>query len=84
MIQIRRAAIAVPMLVVLALPAAVSAALPGQSVTAFPMAAGAAPFGVTAGPRGEWVSLNTRIGLFDHQNHLTTYPIPTPIRSRAG
>lgn len=87
MAQIRRGAILAPLLLALALPGAAMAAPPHRvaarglsadaSITAFPMAAGAAPFGVTAGPRGEWVSLNTRVGLFDHQNHLTTYPIPT-------
>ena len=41
------------------------------------MADGAAPFGVTAGPRGEYVSLNTSIGRFDHRGNLTTIPIPS-------
>ena len=54
------------------------------SVTAFPMADGAAPFGVTAGPRGEYVSLNTSVGRFDHHDNLTTYPIPSADPSRAG
>ena len=47
------------------------------------MADGAAPFGVTAGPRGEYVSLNTSIGRFDHQGNLTTIPIPSD-HPRAG
>ena len=48
-------------------------------VTAFAMAAGTLPFGITAGPIGsEWVSLNTGIGRIDHDGALTTYSIPTP------
>ncbi len=87
MIQLRHRAVLVTLLVTLALPAAVSAAVPRhapgpnghdqRTVTAFPMAAGAAPFGVTEGPGGEYVSLNTAVGRFDRHDNLTTYQIPS-------
>ncbi len=84
MVQVRRGAILLPLLVAVALPAGVAAGPPrhglaathdARSVTAFPMADGAAPFGVTAGPRGEYVSLNTNIGSFDNHDNLATTPI---------
>ncbi len=86
MVQVRRGAILVPLLIALAVPAAVTAAPPRhaastvgdhRSVTAFPMADGALPFGVTAGPKGEYVSLNTSVGWFDHAGNLTTIKIPS-------
>lgn len=87
MAQVRRGAILAPLLVALVLPAAVSAAPPrhvttsmvhdDRTVTAFPVGDGSSPFGVTAGPHGEYVSLNTAIGRFDHDGNLTTYQIPT-------
>ena len=62
MIQARRLLILAPLVAALALPAATVAAAPRhakastntaqRTVTSFPMADGAAPFGVTAGPRG--------------------------------
>ena len=86
MIQVRRVAILSSLLVTLVLPAAVTAAPPRhalaagnhdqRTVTAFQMADGTAPFGVTAGPRGEYVSLSTAIGRFDNHDNLTTTPIP--------
>ena len=86
MVQVRRGAILASVLVALVLPAAVSAAPPRhamtanspdqRTVTAFPQADGAVPFGVTAGPRGEYVSLNTAVGRFDNHGNLTTTPIP--------
>ena len=86
MVQVRRGAILMPLLIALAIPAAVTAAPPRhaastvgdhRAVTEFPMADGAVPFGVTAGPRGEYVSLNSSIGRFDHRGNLTTIPIPS-------
>ncbi len=87
MAQIRPGAILAPLLIALVLPAAVSAAPPrhtttssahdDRTVTAFPLADGSSPFGVTAGPHGEYVSLNTAIGRFDHNGNLTTYQIPS-------
>jgi len=77
MFQSRRAAVGSVLLIAFALPAAVTAAPPHVTVTAFAMAADALPFGVTAGPRGEWVSLDTRIGRFDEAGHLTTESIPS-------
>ena len=42
------------------------------------MADGAVPFGVTAGPGGEYVSLNTAVGReYDNHDNLKTYPIPS-------
>ena len=68
MFQVRRGAIILPLLVAFVLPAPAAAAAPRhapastqRSVTAFPMADGALPFGVTAGPHGEYVSLNTAV-----------------------
>jgi virginiamycin B lyase len=85
--QLKSGAVLAPLLVALVLPGAVAAAPPRhataahvhdeRTVTAFPMAVGAAPFGVTAGPRGEFVSLNTSIGRFDRHDILTTFPIPS-------
>ncbi len=85
MIQVRRAAILCSLLVTLVLPAAVTAAPPRhalaanspdqRTVTAFPMADGATPFGVTAGPGGEYVSLNTAVGRFDRAGGLTVFPL---------
>jgi virginiamycin B lyase len=86
MAQIKRGAVLIPVLITLALPAAVTAAPPRnaastvgdhRAVTEFPTADGTAPFGVTAGPRGEYVSLNSSIGRFDHRGNLTTIPIPS-------
>ena len=86
MVQLKRGAILMPLLIALAVPAAVTAAPPRhaastvgdhRAVTEYPMADGAVPFGVTAGPRGEYVSLNTSIGRFDHAGNLTTIPVPS-------
>ena len=87
MVHVRYSAILWPVLATLVLPATVMAAPPRhamaannhdqRTVTAFPMADGAVPFGVTAGPRGEYVSLNTAVGRFDNHDNLKTYPIPS-------
>ncbi len=85
MVQVQRGAILASAIVALVLPAAVTAASPSpatgspnndqRTVTSFPMAADTQPFGVTAGPNGEYVSLNTAIGRFDSSDKLTTIPI---------
>ena len=86
MVRVTHGAILASALIALALPAAVTAAPPRharaagiddqRSVTAFAVPAGSAPFGVTAGPRGEYVSLSTAIGRFDSHDNLATTPLP--------
>lgn len=87
MLTSRRSALLVPVLLALVVPTTALAAAPrhprsvtenGRTITAYQMAAGSAPFGVTAGPRGEYVSLNTSVGRFDQSGGLTSIPIPTP------
>jgi virginiamycin B lyase len=86
MFTVRHGAIAASLVAAIALPAAVTAATPHhptaanahdeRTVTAFPMADGSGPFGITAGPHGEYVSLNTQIGMFGHDDDLTTELLP--------
>jgi virginiamycin B lyase len=48
-------------------------------VTAFPLAAGAFPFGITRGPLASmWFASNDAIARIDRHGQITTYPVPSP------
>jgi virginiamycin B lyase len=86
MITSRRSALLVPVLLALVVPTTTLAAAPrhprsvtedGRTITVYPMAAGSGPFGVTAGPKGEYVSLNSSVGRFDQSGGMSIFPIPS-------
>jgi virginiamycin B lyase len=73
---------------VAALAAAVAAAVAAAAgppsceagcASAFSPGAGAAPFGITSGPRGSvWFSANSAVDRIDQQADLASHPVPTP------